>query len=212
MLPSVPRTADAGPDVPNVLLQYSDIFDLVCSKKTKYEIRPEWTKELKQRLPELDRVWRRQGPVLMRTAVKLVGRPFRRREFSATLSLCSFPPMSHPLLLNMRRWLRSFTKRPWSGDVVVGILFHELLHSYLMGVVPRRSPLMKKYKAEPARVRFHLHLLALQRAVYLHLGWKKKLDGIIFNDIRIPGGLYKRAWTIVNEREDHGAFVKELKR
>jgi hypothetical protein len=195
---------------PKVLFHYSEVFDLVCARQTKNAIKPEWVKELRARQEKLLSAWHRDGPRLLRATVKIAGHRFRREALSATLSLCTFPPMSHPLLINMRPYIRSCSKRPRGTVLLVGTVHHELLHHYLMGRRPKQSALLRKYEKEPHRVRIHLHLLALQKAAYLQLGWKKRLQQVIESNNRIPGGLYRRAWDIV-KKEGHEAFVKELR-
>jgi hypothetical protein len=60
-------------------------------------------------------------------------------------------------------------------------------------------------------VRFHLHLFALQKAVYLKLGLAETLNRVIKKDQSLPNKSYGRAWQIVNDREDYSAFIAELR-
>ena len=73
------------------------------------------------------------------------------------------------------------------------------------------SPFRKKYEAEGEHllVLNHLHLMAIQKQVYLELGLEEDLGSVIANDSLLAKGQYKRAWEIVNE-EGHDAFVAEL--
>ena len=81
---------------------------------------------------------------------------------------------------------------------------------YLEDKIPPKSRLLKKYSAEHPVVKNHIHLLALQQAVYLSLKWKTKLEQVKKKDKSFPNGFYKRAWEIVEE-EGHEGFINELK-
>jgi hypothetical protein len=80
----------------------------------------------------------------------------------------------------------------------VDTLFHELLHIFLSRRPIESSALLKEHAAEDERVRDHLHLLALQKAVLLKLNEPDALKEVIAVDSALPGGYYKRAWELVN--------------
>jgi hypothetical protein len=94
----------------------------------------------------------------------------------------------------------------------IGVLYHEILHEFVDDNLPRQSLLLAQHQDEASRVRDHLHLLALQKAVYLELGTKDELTEVIEMDGQLPGGFYKRAWQVVNQRnDDYLKYVEELK-
>ena len=184
MLLGILPQAHANPSsgTPTVTLQYASLYDEVCSSKTAYAIDPKWKEELIKRLPDWRRLWDEEGTPLLKTSTKLVGKPFREHEFKVALSLCSFPSISFPLIVNTRYSLRSFTPEARSDLVFISVIEHEILHNYFNSFLPKTSPLLTKYKAESKGVVGHLHLLALQKATYLELGWQSKLKDIIAND------------------------------
>jgi len=95
----------------------------------------------------------------------------------------------------------------------VDTLFHELLHNYLDAYPIRDSALLERYASEPARVRNHLHLLALEKAVLIELGESEALEDVIDIDSQLPNGYYKRAWEIVNSNNDeYLKYVAEFSR
>lgn len=81
-------------------------------------------------------------------------------------------------------------------------LFHELLHGYLETYPVKDSGLLEPYASEPRRVRNHLHLLALEKAVFLRLNEPEALNDVVLHDSELPNGYYKRAWEIVNATDD----------
>jgi hypothetical protein len=111
----------------------------------------------------------------------------------------------------MRYALRSFTPEPVSMRYKVDTLFHELLHIFLSRHPIENSALLKEHAAEDERVRDHLHLLALQKAVLLKLNEPDALKEVIAVDGALPGGYYKRAWELVNATDkEYLKYVAEL--
>ncbi len=196
---------------PKVTLTYAQTFDFVCSLQTGYQIDPKWTEELVVRLPEFQSHWQGSGAELLKTTIAIVGKSFKATEFAVSLSVCSFPSMSEPLLINMRYSLASFTSKPLQKDVTTSIIFHELLHRYLQGKIPSDSALRLKYQKEDGTVLSHIHLLALPKAVYLKLNQESVLQAVIAKDQSLPNKAYSRAWDIVNKEEDFRAFIEELR-
>jgi hypothetical protein len=71
--------------------------------------------------------------------------------------------------------------------------------------------LLQQRAAEPERVRDHLHLLALQKAVLLKLNEGDALRDVVAVDSALPGGYYKRAWELVNATDsEYLKYVAEL--
>src|SRR5262249_16794525 len=156
--------------------------------------------------PALRSNWAKEGPPLLRVSEGIVGKPFQDKQVWVSLSVCSLPSVADPMLINMRFSLRSFTPTPLAEDVTAGIIFHELLHRYVLGKIPASSPLLTKYGAEDETVKSHLHLLALQEGVYLKLGRADTLHRIVEKDRDLPNKSYSRAWDIVDS-ETYQAFL-----
>jgi hypothetical protein len=161
-------------------------------------------------LPEFAANWTRDGKPLLHAIEQIVGKPFREKEFLVALSVCSFPSMSDPLLINVRFSLKSFTPDSLSPDVTTAIVLHELLHHYLSGKLPSQSRLRAKYGLEDETVTTHLHLLALMDAAYVRLQRTDTLKRVVAKDKELPNRSYGRAWDIVGV-EGYAAFVSELK-
>ena len=210
LTPSLFVTKASG-SVPPVTLSYAAEFDQACAQQTKYQIDPAWVSELTARLPEFTADWAKEGPPLLRTSEEIVGRPFQEKQFWVSLSVCSLPSSGDPLLINMRFSLKSFTPTPLPGGVTVSIIFHEILHRYLLGRIPANSPLLVKYSDQDDTVKAHLHLLALEKGVYLRLGRGPTLQRVIEKDRELPNKAYARTWEIVNSRENYQSFLSELR-
>src|SRR6202158_1892575 len=157
--------------LPRIRVEYSPSEDLACSLPPGSPIKEEWKAELLSRQPEFVRLWQSGGPKLLTATDAISGRDFPLGEITARLTLCNAPSESFPgtdrVTINMRYALRSFTPEPASMRYKVDTLFHELLHIFLSRHPIENSALLKEYAAEDERVRDHLHLLALQKAVLL---------------------------------------------
>ena len=216
-------TGTAQSAYPDVTLRYTPTFDLICGEATKQPVEPEAAKELRERMESIRALWRQDGPQLLGAVPAITGIPFGFHEASATLILCApFPNgMSAPLMINMRTYLASTSNRkPIAMIDFTNALFHELLHRYVgdcLGMPPRITPIMAKYKAEPQPVLNHLHLYAIEGLVYRKLGREKDLAISIAAEQALketPGapatGIMKRARDLAAQ-EGAENLVRELK-
>ena len=198
--------------VPQVTVKYDASEDVRCSDDS---IKEEWKAELLSRESEFISLWDAEGPRMVATAESISGKDFPSQKITARLTLCNLPSESFPeagrVTVNMRYALRSFTPEPVSMRYKVNTLFHELLHVFLQRHPIANSALLKKHASEDERVRDHLHLLALQKAVLLKLNQADALKEVIAVDSMLPGGYYKRAWELVNATDtEYVKYVTEL--
>ena len=198
---------------PNVSFSYSESLDKLCSWVHGPAIEDAWKAELERRLPEFEHQWDILGPELMATTEKITGKLFTQKNITARLTLCNVPSDSFlGVVVNMRYALASFTPSPVSLRYKTSVLFHEILHKFLDDHMPARSRLLSRHQDESKRVRQHLHLFALEKAVYLKLGLASDLREIIDVDGRLPDGSYKRAWEIINETDtEYMKYVDEIR-
>ena len=201
--------------LPRIKVDYSPSEDIACSSPPGSPIKEEWKAEFLSREPDFVRLWNTEGPRCLAAAEEIVGKDFPSQEITARLTLCNVPSESFPgegrVTINMRYALRSFTPEPVSMRYKVDTLFHELLHIFLSRHPIENSALLKEHAAEDERVRDHLHLLALQKAVLLKLNEPDALKEVIAVDSALPGGYYKRAWELVNATDkEYLKYVAEL--
>ncbi len=200
---------------PHVKVVYEVSDDLACSKLPGDSIKEEWSAELLSREPEFVKLWQIEGPRLVAATETITGKDFPSQEVTARLTLCKLPSESFPdtgrVTINMRYALKSFTPEPVSLRYKVDTLFHEILHIFLFRHPIENSALLKEHAAENERVRDHLHLLALQKAVLLRVNEPDALKEVIAVDSMLPGGYYKRAWELVNATDtEYLKYVGEL--
>lgn len=199
------------PTFPNLFFSYSFLYDGVCASNNP--VQEQWAIEANSREAEFKAIWDSEAPALFSKLFEEFPKGFSRREMTATLSVCpAAPSMSNPLILNVTRFLKSYMgdKPTRPNYVFVDLVFHELLHTWLVENLKRPTPLLIRYKDEPKSVLNHLHLMALQIHVYKLLGRQDLLDWIASQYPRLPG-VYPRAWEIVSRIEGYEAFIAEIK-
>ena len=173
-------------------------------------VMPEWDRELRERLPEITSLWHELGPRMVQAVAKVTGKQFTPKS-KVTLTLCGTPSNSFfGITVNMRYALRSFTSSPVPMRYKVDTAFHEMLHEFVSRALPSTSSMLSAHSSEPACVRNHLHLLALQKAVLTAIGEASALEQVIAIDSLLPSGCYKRAWAIVNTPGVYQSLVAEL--
>jgi hypothetical protein len=199
----------SAPELPRLFFSYSWLYDsVVCETKPP---EPQWVKEIHERTEPFSKLWSARGPELFKVLFDNTGRGFSRKEITATFSLCEGKPSySNPLILNVRRYLTSgMSPKPvYSEDDFVDLVFHELLHTWVVENLGY-SPLVAKYWDEGSPVRNHLHVMAAQSFVYSRLG-RSDLIKMLETTYSRVGGAYARAWEIV-QIEGHEPFMKELR-
>lgn len=176
---SLPVRAETG--LPLVSFEYSGLIDNFCATSLGRPIEEAAAEELQRRTPELEQAWREHGPDLLRTVPLLTGVQYRFAETKAALITCNAPSMSLPLMINSRPYLVATTKNdPAPLTNFANTVFHEVLHRYVDDTVRllpgATTPLLRKYASEPAPVRNHLHLFALERLTYRRLGREAELE------------------------------------
>ena len=97
-------------------------------------------------------------------------------------------------------------------EVFNSLLFHELLHIWLEeNLDVAGSALLEKYRYEHQYVLDHLHLMALQKMVYLNLRRFDILSEIDkgYRIFSLPE--YRRAWEIVTQIEGYETVLEDLR-
>lgn len=204
--------------VPDLAFAYGRIYDESCADGfglakpdlASARLNPTWATEIKERLPDFQSMWKRDGAPLAQELVRFFGKGFARKELVVTLSACrATPSMGTPLILNVTHFLKTYmVARPTQGSAEFAVLlFHELLHVWLTEHLPATTPLLTKYAAESLPTRNHLHLVAIQRYLMRKLKRQDMLDFMKSDYVKMGGG-HKRAWDIVEQEEDN--FIREL--
>ncbi len=198
---------------PCVYFDYGFVpFDRACESLKGSEIDKAMVEEMSQRVGEFQEHWDVYGTPMIEMIIKEVGKPFRYRDIIATMSVCDFYSMSHPLILNMRRFLKNGPEaQPHSKQRFLALVVHELLHIYISNIGLEGLPMAEKYKDEPFSVRSHVYLMALMKMMYLKSGQVNAYQDMLDLEKEKNRPIYLRSWEIVNELEDYQAFVKELR-
>lgn len=185
---------------------------------------PLYRKELLAKVPSLQKEWDKQGRPLLMTAVILVGKPFTMQDLQAAVFLCPrYPFMGTPLALNVISYMDGPAKdisalggTPMPIFLFVSTTFHEILHKYVNDILAKRPSRILAITNDTELYETHLHVFALQKAVFEALNLAHLLPSIgaleashgnpVAND-------YARAWKAVHESPAFAAsLLSELKR
>lgn len=199
--------------VPKLFFEYSWLYDQNCAVTDARKIEADWSQEAKAKSQNFAEIWNKNGTALFDKVFELFGLGFTRKELTATLSVCPAPSYSNPLIINVTRFLKSYMKdKPVrSDDSFTDLVFHELLHTWVIENVKYPTPLDTKYQNEERVVRNHLHVMAMQKYIYTMLN-RADLINMINEQYSNPSmPAYGRAWTIVNEIEGYEPFINEIR-
>ncbi len=206
-------------DAPQIFMEKADILDWQLEMFYSAKVSQAAKSELENRKHEFQQSWNlavEQG--ILKKSQKVSGLSFKRREYTAWLSLAPLIPMGRPLIINVSPYLNNGSSgSPMSMNSFISMTHHEVLH-FLVEIIEGKklyniSNIAKKYKDEPSNVLAHLHLMAIQKAAYIEMGntglellseTEKLYSEVIKGD-------YARAWQIVKE-EGVEVFLKELNR
>ncbi|MGE0010158.1 MAG: hypothetical protein AB7F19_06510 [Candidatus Babeliales bacterium] len=164
--------------------------------------------------PELVRSCEHDLPLFFEELFSVFNRGIKAKERTVLISLTNrWSYGSHRfLVLGLRNIL---DPSPWCrkgsrSDEFTTTMFHELLHVWVDENVSQESPLVKKYSKEDIVVNAHIHLMALQKMVYLNLNRPDLLEMIDDGYRNYAPLSYKRAWEIVNDIEGYEAVLKDI--
>ncbi len=146
----------------------------------------------------------------LRKAVEVVGTPFVRTEYSASLFLSPrMPSMGTPLAINMLPYLKSSAAdmpilaegKPLHVFFFGTITFHEMLHKYVNQLLRKQPSTIVAGMQEPLLFERHLHVFVLQKRVFEALGMIEQLEAVGRQEAS-HGPDYVRAWARIHGDAD----------
>lgn len=189
-------------------------YYLLASKFGFQKVTTQDIKNLKKKILIVKAAWQEEAPILFGEVFSYFNRGFLTQSkivslfFGATAGYAGNDTLLLGLsfLWDNETWHNSISREEYFR----WLLFHELLHTWLDdNLGSDRTELLKKHTNETAEVREHIHLMAIQKMVYLKLN---RLDLLEFCDQcyrRNPDG-YRRSWEIINDIEGHERVIKDL--
>lgn len=189
-----------------IRFEYSHIFDLEIANLSGQALDEKLANSVEAFIPVLEQKWNETGQPLVSLATKLTGLSFQQKETKCILTVSSFVSMSHPLIVNVKKYIEGSAM-----DFLIEVIFHEVLHILLTDnwkVWP--TELIKKHAGDDDIVAAHLHLMSIERAVHLHLQNQDHLGEVGRWYQRIAGG-YDVAWAKISHNDLFQEFLAELK-
>ncbi len=153
-------------------------------------------------------------PLLVEELFSVFNRGIKAKERTVLISLTSrWSYGSHRFLVLGLRYI--LDPNPWCRkgsrcDEFTTTLFHELLHVWVDENISQESTLVKKYRKEDIEVKAHIHLMALQKMVYLNLNRPDLLEMIDDGYRNFAPPSYRRAWQIVNDIEGYEIVLQDI--
>ncbi len=208
---SLSISAQADFSVPKLDFQYADIFDISCADKSNFPIKPETAAAAEAATPHYQKFWDASGPDLLRKLFEFVGRGYYRSELTVSTTVCNYPPMSEPLMMNVGYFLDTKSER--TGRHIVQMTFHEFIHKYIVANVKweNLASLNGEFGNENESVKTHLHLMALEKTIYQMLGREDLVKTAEVSYKEYIKGPYKRTWELVSVDDTRKKLVEELK-
>lgn len=170
--------------------------------------------KFKEEMPLFEATWQKDGPMFFGEVFDTFHHGFLEEQKTAIVFLGATIGYGnkHALMLglaflfNNDRWDNAISRE----DYFSWLLFHELLHVWTEEHVGYQSPLLENYCNEDQETLEHIHLMAIQKMVYLKLN---RLDLLEFSDQwyrKYPNG-YRRSWEIVNDIEGYELVIDDIK-
>lgn len=171
-------------------------------------------KELDKQLPDLMKAWEHNSSLFFEQLFSYFGRGFKNLKRTASLYLSHNASYGSNrfLILGLRHYL---DPKDWSNDLskqdhFCDLVFHELLHVWVDDNIRTDSFLRTKYCKERADVLDHIHLMALQKMIYLNLNRHDLIDAIDRAYRNFSTKDYQRAWEIVNDIEGYETVIQDI--
>jgi hypothetical protein len=205
-------------EYPEITFKYdwrSYVMDLVGSFYFSCPVTEDSNKQLNMQLPGLIAAWERDAPILFEGVFSTFKRGIKDKSRTAIINLSHGSSYgSHRFLIFGLRWWVDF--EPWQCSVsreaaFSALVFHELLHIWVDENVDKNcSRILVKYCNEDFDVLDHLHLMAIQKMVYININRLDLLEYISDSYESRQGPIYRRAWEIVNNIEGYEALLQDI--
>lgn len=193
---------------PEVIFENGWLLDSSISDLTNFELKQEAQDEIESRLSEFQSAWDDTGKSLLMSAMKEGGLCFKEKDIKASLIFGQMYSMSHPLILNVKYYLKSLQEKPHPMEQFVEQAFHELLHILLQDNLRSwPTPTVETFMPQGFEVVAHLHLMALQKRAHEAIGnktlWLADWYGHIGDD-------YAKTWNAVSNEVTYSKLLNEI--
>ena len=210
-------TAQSQISYPKLTFKYdwrSYLIDAVGRLYFKTTVNAGYRNQLTKQLPLFTKVWQQNAPLLFNEIFSVFKRGFKQNKRTAIVYLSHNASYGSKrfLVLGLRYYLdsESWNLAATRQDVFVDLVFHELLHVWVDENIGDKSQLLAKYRNEHQDVREHLHLMALQKMVYLKINRPDMLAMIDHSYRTLASPEYRRAWEILNDIEGYEIVINDI--
>ena len=191
----------------------SRIIDCIGSLAFRNSVNTERQSKLAEVFPKLVLAWHRNGPVLFNQVYSFFKREFKAKKRTVIIYLSNSWSYGSDnlLILGLRHYIEPQLPLSVSlEDQFTDLVFHELLHVWVDNNISNSSAMLIKYSNEHVHVREHIHLMAIQKLVYLKLNRHDMLKMLDESYRKLSLPEYRRAWEIVNDIEGYEVIVQDI--
>ncbi|WP_413574681.1 hypothetical protein ACLVWU_10665 [Bdellovibrio sp. HCB290] len=194
--------------LPKVIFESGWLLDESIAEIEGSSLNDEAIAETSSRLPEFQESWDHLGPRLLEPVMTNFGITFAEQDIKAFLLCGKLHSQSHPLLINVKRYLACLNNTPDPMHEFVEVVFHELLHILLQDRLSAwPTPSIKQFEDENFEVQAHLHLMSLQKFSHMKSGRDIKSLEKWYGDI---GPNYSRAWGLISDDRTFKTLLDEI--
>ena len=206
----------AGITIPKLHFVHSETLDYISCPKD--DVKSEWKTEIQEKTQTIQMRWRNTFQWLVADAMGIINKSYPVLDIQINIFACSRIKEADVLFQRNLRPHLSENSAPRSLDLFMDGVFREFYRSYIGHIAgvnltqALSTPLITKYRelGENEAVLSELHLLAVQKYIYIWKGNQQLLDQVV-QEAKNTNSNRARAWQIL-ENEDFRVFVNELKR
>lgn len=193
----------------------SSIMDTIFSVYYGNDVTDDLLARSETLLPKLVAAWKQTAPLLFEEVFSVFKRGFRDRKRTAIINLSHYYSYgSHWfLILSLRSYVEA---EKWNRSIsleysFVSTVFHELLHIWLDdNFDENKSCMLAKYHNENIHVLSHIHLMAIEKMVYLKINRPDIAAYIANSYCNFCSPEYRRSWEIVNDVEGYETIIQDV--
>ncbi|MBO9668811.1 MAG: hypothetical protein J7501_18580 [Bdellovibrio sp.] len=193
---------------PEIIFESGWLLDSSLEELSKESLNQAAVDEVANRTSEFQDAWDQLGKPLIESALRETGLSFKERDIKGVLICGPIASQSHPLIINVKYFLKSLEEKPQSMTEFVDVVFHELLHVLLQDNVRTfPTPTAQEFIADEFDVIAHLHLMAIQKYSHEKIGNATERLGQWYQRI---GRDYQRSWELVSDEAIFSKLMKEI--
>jgi len=206
--------AHAGIAIPKFHFVHSETLDFkACTPQD--DVKTEWKAEIDQKIQDIHTLWKNYFQWYVGEALLLNNKSYPLLDIQVSLFACGSIREIDVLFQRSLREYLSSTQNAKPIELFLDGVFREFVRNYRdhlkkNNFAATTTPLLTKYRelGESEEVLNEMHILAVQKYVYLYKDQKPLLD-LVMQDAKSSDSVRAKAWDLL-EKDDFRNWVKEF--